>query len=498
MARTHRSFLFWILMILQIISFGILIMFASSTHMLPSKYLILAGVALLMVCGIEIVLNALGSWTRVIAIIIVICMLTVSIFGSVVISKAENTIDEIASDKEYYDEIVVLVKKDSDIHTLQQIDSKVIGVQSTFQPELIHAAQCVLNDKHHIDFIAKNYNTVIEQILALLNEEVDVVLYNKSHEELLIEQMPNFTEQTRVVSVLNITESMVARYENMTLDNGTNITQPESTTQPITPEVTEPPQSINSNTFAVYLSGVDREGRINVNGRSDVNMLAIVNPDTKKILLINTPRDYFVQIPGISGDKKDKLTHAGIYGVNASMNTLSALYDVPIQYYIKVNFTSFEDVIDALGGIEVYSAYSFESRGATFKKGMNKLNGEEALKFCRERYAFKDGDNQRGRNQQEVIKAMIKKACSTKILTSAMSILDSVRKNIDMNIPDDMIRSMVKEQLDTGAEWEIITMAAVGTDGSEEPFSMPGYKAYVMLPVQESVDAIKVAIKEMY
>lgn len=189
----------------------------------------------------------------------------------------------------------------------------------------------------------------------------------------------------------------------------------------------------------IYISGSDtRESTLPVRGRSDVNIIASVNLNTHKVLLLSTPRDYYVPL-SISGGARDKLTHAGIYGVQVSMDTLEMLYDMDIDYYFRINFTGFEKIVDALGGIEVYSDTAFDSRGAHFDQGINHLNGEEALIYCRERYAYADGDRHRGQNQMDVIKAIAEKAVSPSILKNCLSVLDSLQDYMETSVPYDLI-----------------------------------------------------------
>ena len=196
--------------------------------------------------------------------------------------------------------------------------------------------------------------------------------------------------------------------------------------------------TISKDSFALYISGIDQWGSVStVRGRSDVNIVAIVNPKIHKVLLINTPRDYYVQLHGKTG-LKDKLTHAGVYGIDMSLNTLEDLYDINIDYYLRVNFDTLVKLVDVIGGIEVYSDKTFISshqRDWKIKEGMNKMDGKQALAYSRERYAYKEGDRHRGKNQQDVITAIIKKASSSKvILTKYNSILDTLEGSFQTNI----------------------------------------------------------------
>ena len=186
--------------------------------------------------------------------------------------------------------------------------------------------------------------------------------------------------------------------------------------------------AITQEPFVVYLSGVDTRGELTENARSDVNILAVVNPVTKRVALVNTPRDYYVDLAGT--DSKDKLTHAGLYGVETSMETLGNLYGIEVDHYVRINFAGFMDIVDALGGVDVYSDYTFTSVGSPgyydptdFVEGWNHLDGPAALAFARERHAFATGDIQRGINQMKVINAMLEKIKSPALLTSYSRLL---------------------------------------------------------------------------
>ncbi len=245
----------------------------------------------------------------------------------------------------------------------------------------------------------------------------------------------------------------------------------------------------SSNVFTVYISGIDSRTGLTSVGRSDVNILATVNLDTHQILLISTPRDYYVEL-SISNGAKDKLTHAGIYGIQVSMDTLGMLYDVDVEYYFKVCFEGVVGIVDALGGVNVYSEYDFTAGSYSFTVGYNQVDGNAALAFCRERHAFSSGDRQRGKNQMAMIRAIIKKAIAPSILVQYSSILSSVESNFETNIPYDMIASLVNQQLASAAEWEVITYSVDGSNGSAVPYSSRT-TAYVMIPDETTVATAK-------
>lgn len=259
---------------------------------------------------------------------------------------------------------------------------------------------------------------------------------------------------------------------------------------------------VTRESFNVYISGIDVYGDIDKESRSDVNLIASVNPNTHKILLTTTPRDFYVKIPGVSGEEKDKLTHAGNYGVDTSMATLEELYDTEIPFYLRVNFTSVEEIVDVMGGIEVKSEIAFTTSKATgevveVKKGMNSFNGKQALAFVRERKSLEGGDNQRGKNQQALLSALIEKAGSPTILFHANEMIGSVAGNADTNLSEAQIKSLIRMQVEEMEGWDIESVAAEGSgSGKEYCYSYKGKPLYVMFPDENSVANIQKKIKE--
>lgn len=249
----------------------------------------------------------------------------------------------------------------------------------------------------------------------------------------------------------------------------------------------EEEESAQLESFVLYFSGIDVWGWVDTQSRSDVNIIAAVNPDTRHIQLINTPRDYYVEMP-VSDGMKDKLTHAGIYGVENSVGTLEILYGIEIDYYIRMNFSGFESIIDTLGGVDVYSEYDFTVEPIKhYTEGYNHLTGLEALAFVRERHAFASGDNQRGRNQMALIQAMVDKVCSVEFLLNYSEIMEELTDMFRTNVPLELIADMVGNQLLDKTEWTVDTYSVTGSGGSEKTYSVPGSKAYVMIPDEEDV-----------
>ena len=245
--------------------------------------------------------------------------------------------------------------------------------------------------------------------------------------------------------------------------------------------------------FLVYLSGTDTFGSAATRARSDVNILAAVDTQEKKLLLVATPRDFYVTFPE-TGGAKDKLAHAGVYGVEASAAALEGLYGVTVDYWVKMNFTGFVELIDALGGVEVYSDQAFTVEPIrTYQQGYNQLTGLEALAFARERYSFPDGDYQRAKNQMEVIRAVVEKASTPAVLGGFSSLLQAVEGNFETNLPQDQVLALASAM---GGDWQVETYTASGYSAYRETYSMPGQELYVILPDQASVEQAAALLEE--
>lgn len=256
-------------------------------------------------------------------------------------------------------------------------------------------------------------------------------------------------------------------------------------------EVEESEKPVELDNFIMYFSGIDVWGWTDITSRSDVNIIAAVNTKTRHILLVNTPRDYYVEMPNTNG-AKDKLTHAGIYGPENSMGALENLYGIDIDYFLRLNFSGFEATIDAMGGLDVYSEYDFTVEPIKhYTEGYNHLTGLETLAFVRERHAFASGDRQRGRNQMAVIKAMVKKICSLDFLLNHEEILTNLTDMYRTSMPDELVLNLIFNQLQDDSEWTVDTMSVSGSDGSEATYTAPGSKHYVMIPNLDDVAKAK-------
>ena len=294
-----------------------------------------------------------------------------------------------------------------------------------------------------------------------------------------------------------------------TFSKDTRIIYEFSTTKEVEP--IKPNASITSQPFIVYCSGIDaRSSDINIQSLSDVNILAVIHPRTHQILLINTPRDYYV--PLARNGQRDKLTHAGMYGIDESAAVLGNLYGVKADYYARVNFAGLKKIVDALDGVDVNSEHEFTTvgmevpdengdgvhmAGYTFTQGINHLNGEQALCFARERHAFGDGDNQRGRNQMAVIRAIVDKASSPAILKGYQKVLDAVSSSFITSLTYEDISSLVQMQLRDNVHWNITSYSVSGEGGMEPCYSAGNETLWVMWPNATQINTAKSLIQQV-
>lgn len=353
---------------------------------------------------------------------------------------------------------LVLVLQDSSFQSLTDLTN--IGYTSN-ELSNINEALTKLNEVATIE--NKQYDNTVTMFEDLINQNIDSVLIEESSMNIIYEQNEDYEGLFRTLYTINIkTEIEIAK-------------EADVTNQP----------------FVVYISGIDSYGSIATVSRSDVNMVGVINPKTKQVLLLSIPRDYYVQLRGTTG-YKDKLTHAGLYGIEASVGTLEDLLATDINYYARVNFSSLEKIVDALGGVDVYSKYSFTSSKATggtyyFAEGYNHMNGKQALAFSRERKRLPGGDRARGINQQAVIDGIIRKATSPAIITGYSKILNSLKDSFQTNMSDNDMQKLIKMQLNDMASWNITSYSLDGTDGNDYTYSYPTQKLYVMLPIEETV-----------
>ena len=461
-----------IVIMLSVVFMGLLAM----TKMVPTIYMLIIGIVLAVIAAIIWLLVWHTRYTgRFIGgTVLAVIMIAILAFGGFYINKTRSAISNISGETTEVTQMAVYVKNDDAADSVEATAGYTYGILSSLDRENTDGAVAHLNSEFGTEVQTKEYAGLTELADGILNGEVNAMLLNSGYLS-VYEDMDGYTDfSTKIKEVGTVeVESTIQSAEEST---------------PI-----EPITTVNGGkVYTIYLSGIDTRGEMTAKSRSDVNIIATVNTDTHEILLVSTPRDYFVPL-SISGGAPDKLTHAGIYGIDVCMDTLGMLYDIDINYYFRINFGGFVKVIDALGGITVNSDYDFDSKnilGYHFNKGENYVNGEQALIFARERYAFQEGDRQRGKNQMEVIRGVVKKALSPEILTSYSSILSSLDGCFGTHITYEEIAQILQQQLTNGGDWTIVSYSVNGTGATEKPYSM-SQKAYVMVPDYNTVDKAK-------
>ncbi len=439
-----------------------------NSGMAPVKYILPICIFMLLLFGITFGLQFIRK--KLIGIIGVVISLIISMVltvGILYFMKADQAMKDVGGAVYKTDNMIVAVKKDDAAKNILDARDYRFGYQTSMDQE---NNQLMLEDVAAVtgrELKLIEFETAAEEAEALLDGRIDAAIYNEAFMGIIEDAVENYSEQVRILYQYGI-ETELEQEE-------TNVEE----------------------AFHVYISGIDVAGPISTNSRSDVNIIMTVNPNTKQILLTTTPRDYYVPLPGISGEARDKLTHAGIYGVDVSMATLESIYDIDISYYARVNFTSLITIVDALGGVDVNSEYDFDAGGYSFVQGENHLDGAQALAFARERHSFESGDNQRGKNQEAVLTAILQKAMSPAILTSANQILASVSDCVQTNMTQEEMAKFINMQLSDPASWSIESTAATGSGDNQPCFSSGSQLLYVMWPDEAIVGDISRRMKQI-
>lgn len=477
MGRSTKSWLPGVLFTAVLVLAEVLFMaLLISTKLLPAKFLVLIAVVCLLFSGLVYFLTRDARKGRqLIGGTVLIGVLVIGIaFGSSYIYQGVDTLDTITQTKIELADVAFYVMADDPAESLQEASEYTFGILSAMDRENTNKALEQISEILGRAPMTREYAGVSELVDSILTTgETQAIVMNKAFFGLLTEMegYENSSDQLKSLHTVSV-ETEIEVKKSGEGANGSEVEEAQH----------------SGSVFSVYISGIDSRGTISTVSRSDVNIIATVNTDTHQVLLVSTPRDYYVPL-SISNGVPDKLTHAGIYGIKVSVNTLEMLYDTTIDYYFRVNFSGFEDIIDALNGINVNSEFAFTADDHSYVVGENQLNGEAALAFARERYAFENagGDRQRGKNQMEVIKAVINKALSPALLANYSGILQGVSDSFESSMPYDTLAELVRNQLDSGASWNIVTYSVDGTGASEKPYSL-STTAYVMVPDTNTVN----------
>lgn len=454
-------------------------------NMLPDLYLALLILVLLLLAGgigllVFMPRKRLGITIlrQVIAWILAIATAAGCIFLAPKVHEVEKTVDQIIANEPAGTARNIYVPNNDPAQTIEDASGYLFGAVRSDE-YCVAQVEAALNEQLETEITLVYFDNELELGASYCLNEVNALIVSEGQvnvwEEYDNDLYHQFKYKNRSIHTVYVDE-----------DKDTE----QVPAEPL-PEV-EPIEDITNTPFAIYVSGNDSYSQTLTATRSDVNILVIVNPETKQALMINTPRDYYIVHPWGRGGR-DKLTHCGIYGIDCSIDAIELLYDLPVNYYVQVNFEGFKTLIDAIGGVEIYSPFAFQADSSTFiPEGNVHMDGKTALAFSRDRKHQPGGDNGRGQNQMKMIQAVINKMLSgNTLIKNYAEILNSLEGMIATDMERENISKLVKMQLMDNAKWEILTYAVTGYDSNNTTYSMPSLSCYVMVPNQKSVDYAK-------
>ena len=453
-----------IVLIIQALISIILAVLLIQLNVLPMMYIaIIIVIEILLGVGIFFLMRNAQKVRLIVSHIISLVISIVLVIGCMAVSQGNSAIQGLTSDHTQTNRISLYVLDDSSYQELSDLKDQ--SIEANVNDE--HMAEAIDALNKEVDLSIQGQEDYVQMSNHLYDQKTAGIYMNEAQSALFDEIHEDFHEKTKILYTYEITEEI----EDFSKD-----------------------VSVTQNAFNVFISGIDTTGPVSTVSRSDVNMIVTVNPQSKKILMTSIPRDYYVTLANMG--QKDKLTHAGLAGVENSVKTLENFLGIDINYYARVNFTSLIQMVDALGGIEVYSDQDIPKLG--IHEGINDMDGKKALSFSRERYSYKNGDNHRVQNQQKVLEAMINKMMSPAIITNYSSILENIDGSFETNMTSDEITSLIRMQLNDMASWDIQQIQLQGhgamlTGGAY----MPNNRLYYMIPDEESVNQCVAKIKEV-
>ena len=429
---------------------------------------IIITIGLLVVLAISIFLQKTKKLPLVTTVVLVIFSLVslVGIFGFKQMIDITNRMNQTASFSEV--EMSIVVPKESDIKDVSQLTS--VQAPTKVDKNNIEILMSALKKDKKVDVKVDDVASYQEAYDNLKSGKSKAMVLSGSYASLLESVDSNYDSNLKTIYTYKIKKK-----------NNNSAKQ------------------VDSKVFNIYISGIDTYGSISTVSRSDVNIIMTVNMNTHKILLTTTPRDAYVKIPGGGADQYDKLTHAGIYGVETSEQTLEDLYGIKLDYYARINFTSFLKLIDQLGGVTVHNDQAFTQEKFDFPVGDIQMNSEQALGFVRERYNLDGGDNDRGKNQEKVISAILNKLASLKSVSNFTSIVNNLQDSVQTNMSLNTINALANTQLESGSKFTVTSQAVTGTGSTGQliSYAMPNSSLYMMKLDNSSVESASQAIKKL-
>ena len=444
-------------------------------NVLPSKFLFPLTIGVVVLDAIFILLLVYFSKnvvSKIICIVLTLVICFASCMGGYYISKTQGALSNITNvAKHAKNTVSVIVKESSSIKNKSQLNGISVGSLRLNEQGSKKALKELSSEG--IVLNQTEYDSMTALLEAFYNGEVDSIIINESSRSQILdmEAYSNFDSNTRVVYQTS--------YKVKNNDSASSVSD------------------ITSKPFNVLISGSDTRGGFDENGRSDVIMVATVNPKTHTILLTSVPRDFYVTTACDAGDgcmqgALDKITHTGIHGTNTTKRTVEQLLGIEINYTFKVGFDTVTELVDVLGGVDVYVEPGYATTTSEFSvhEGVNHLNGEQALAFARERYSYTEGDRQRTKNQQQVLMGIVKEATKPSVITNYAAIMDTMANTFSTTMSNEEITALIKYQLNNNPTWKMEQYMVDGT-GDTLMCAELGDAASVMVPDQSTVKTAK-------
>lgn len=444
-------------------------------NVLPSKFLFPLTIGVVVLDAIFILLLVYFSKnvvSKIVCIVLTLFICVASCMGGYYISKTQNVLSSITNvAKHAKNTVSVIVKESSSIKNKSQLNGVSVGSLRLNE----QGSKKVLKELSSEGIVLNQteYDSMTALLEAFYNGEVDSIIINESSRSQILdmEAYSNFDSNTRVVYQTS--------YKVKNNDSATSVSD------------------ITSKPFNVLISGSDTRGGFDENGRSDVIMVATVNPKTHTILLTSVPRDFYVTTACDAGDgcmqgALDKITHTGIHGTNTTKRTVEQLLGIEINYTFKVGFDTVTELVDVLGGVDVYVEPGYATTNSLYSvhEGINHLNAEQALAFARDRYSYTEGDRQRTKNQQQVLMGIVKEATKPSVITNYAAIMDTMANTFSTTMSNEEITDLIKYQLNNNPTWKMEQYMVDGT-GDTLMCAELGDAASVMVPDQSTVKMAK-------
>ena len=469
MRKSNLSLMNQIIYGIILLLFGILIGIIFPMQAIPLKYIIPTGILLFIILiglGYLVLKRQTNHKKRVCLLILELLLIFILSMIYYYLTPTLKFMNHISAKEYQLEDYYILVLKDSTYQELIDLKNKTLA---TYEHPIASYEKELSTIKNKIDINDQKYSNYLEACQALLNGQVESLLLSSSYKSIVDEELTGFKDRVRILGIEQI--KMESQIETANIN-------------------------VQNDSFHIYVSGIDIYGDISLVSRSDVNMIITVNPTAHQILLTSIPRDYYVTLHGTTG-YKDKLTHSGIYGIHMTVQTIEDLLDIQIPYYIRVNFNTLVELVDEIGGVDVYSDTAFQT-SCSYQVGYNHLDGKCALAYARERYVYQSGDRHRIQNQQEIVKSILISALSSKnLITKYPTILNNLSNSFQTNIPYDKMYTMLNKQLEMMPTWQIEQISLNGADSSNYTYTYPYQKLYVMEPDVNTIEESKQKITEV-